>query len=793
MSSAVRTAFPVRGAVLARLSFFLLLCLAGPSGAADEASARPFQVQPPAAWVRPVPLEERDLPPSSETSGGIHHALAETQTRVDGRRVETYSHYARRVLSEAGIENAAEVTVSFDPSYQELTLHGVWLHRGGTRMDVLDPAAVKVIQQERELEQRIYNGTLSALIFVRDVRVGDVIEYAFTRTGANPIFDGRYLAVADVGYGVPLAHWRYRLLWPASRTLHVKNHGTELSPTVTEAGGVREYIWEQRDVAALTVDDALPSWYDPWPWLQFSEFEDWAAVARWAVPLYPTPAKLPPTLASEVERLRAAHETPAARLLGALRFVQDEVRYLGIELGPNSHRPHAPEEVLARRFGDCKDKTLLLVTLLRALGIQARPALVHTRWRQGLESLHASPGVFDHVIVQARLDGRDYWLDPTVSHERGALEDWTPPPFRRALPVDASTTGLVEIPEPDLTEPTLEVEEAYTESEAGTPSTLTVTTRWRGSDANDMRQQFATASLKDLEREYLNYYARSDPKVRSAAPLSVTDDPERNVVTVVERYALPSFWRDGRREFGTSDISKRLKQPRITQRTMPLGIEHPVHVRHHIRVDLLEPIDIDEEKSSITGPATRLDYSYALEQRGRRLLLDYEYRSLRDAVEPAHFMEHLETLKRMEPNTGYHVTQPRSQYRDDAGLPWGGICPMLMALGLGVLLMRMENGPRAYLKELSARRRKRAFTRKLSSIEGDLPSQAIALEDVTELPARLARVRCECGASRGTGGEPAKLEEVVLGDDALVLAKWTCAKCGRARHAYFSVDTGKAA
>jgi transglutaminase-like putative cysteine protease len=778
------------------LALLAALCLALPAAAAPKDSERPFQVKPPAAWVRPVPLEARDSRPLDE-AGGVHYALAEIQARVEGPSVERYAHYARRVLTEGGIEDAAEINVTFDPSFERLTLHGVWLHRGGERKDVLDPSAVKVIQQERELEQRLYNGTLSALIFVRDVRVGDVIEYAFTTEGANPVFGGRYLSSADVRFGSPLGHWRYRLLWPSARTLHVKNHRTDLSPSVKEAGGVREYVWEQRDVPALDVDDALPSWYDPWPWIQFSEFESWAAVARWAVPLYQAPTTLSPALAAEVARLRAAHATPSARLLGALRFVQDEVRYLGMELGPNSHRPHAPEEVLARRFGDCKDKTLLLVTLLRALGLEARPALVHTDWQHKVETMHPSPSVFDHVIVQARLEGREYWLDPTVSHERGPLEAFEPPPFRRALPIDEATTGLVEIPEPRRLEATMEVEEAYAESASGGPVRLTVTTRWRGPGANHMRRQLSTSSLKDLEREYLNYYARNDPRIRSTAPLSVTDDPERNVLTLVERYAIESFWTDLRRDFSASSISNHFIRPRIAQRTMPLAITHPVNVLQRIRFEMLQPIRGEHEQDTIQGPAGAMDYSYWTEGAGRVLFLEYRYRSLKDAVEPSELMAHLEALKRMEAHTGYQVTldRPRVSGGGAGGagkldFTWGAVALGLGGLALGGLLMMMNDGPRAFLRELRARRRKRAFSRKFDPVEGDSPAQAIVLATVTDLPARLSRVRCACGVA---GAEAPKLEEVVLGEQQLVLAKWACPDCGRARHAYFSVREARAA
>jgi transglutaminase-like putative cysteine protease len=107
--------------------------------------------------------------------------------------------------------------------------------------------------------------------------------------------------------------------------------------------------------------------------------------------------------------------------------VQDEVRYLGIELGTYSHTPTGPSKVFERRFGDCKDKTLLLATVLNELGIDARPALVNTDARRALDGWQPSPYAFDHVIVRAELGGKTYWLDPTTPYQRGTLADASVP------------------------------------------------------------------------------------------------------------------------------------------------------------------------------------------------------------------------------------------------------------------------------------------------------------------------------------------------------------------------------
>ncbi|WP_395819778.1 hypothetical protein [Archangium minus] len=62
-----------------------------------------------------------------------------------------------------------------------------------------------------------------------------------------------------------------------------------------------------------------------------------------------------------------------------------------------------------------------------------------------------------------------------------------------------------------------------------------------------------------------------------------------------------------------------------------------------------------------------------------------------------------------------------------------------------------------------------------------------------EVPSQAARLRCECGASGAAGPHPPRTEELILGEQPLVVAKWTCVRCGRARHAYFAKPGSRAA
>src|SRR3989442_11578172 len=129
----------------------------------------------------------------------------------------------------------------------------------------------------------------------------------------------------------------FTLVWPVGRPLFIQPLQTAVQPTITTVGTTTEFEWAARNVPAQIAEPDLPSWFDPYAAVQLSDFPSWAAVVAWGDSLFPD-AELPASLRPTIEHIRASSESPEHRTLAALRFVQDEIRYLGVEIGVNSHR-----------------------------------------------------------------------------------------------------------------------------------------------------------------------------------------------------------------------------------------------------------------------------------------------------------------------------------------------------------------------------------------------------------------------------------------------------------------------
>jgi transglutaminase-like putative cysteine protease len=336
------------------------------------------------AWADQV----TDLPPPIK-GGAMSIRLADVQFRVDAEPV-VYIHRALTANEASGLAALGQYEIEFQPEYQRVQLHSLRILRDGQVIDKLASADIRFLQRETNLDQGIYSGAITAAIVSEDVRAGDTLELSYSLIGQNPVFGGKFF------------------------------DGGELASTEQHKNGRRILRFETRALAALLGESHVPSDATPYRWLQFSEFDSWRDIDRWAQGLF----ALPPATPALIDALREARAAPTQQQATAkvLDFVQNQIRYLSISMGENSHRPFPPAQVLQRRYGDCKDKSLLMVAMLRELGIEAQPVLVSTYYRKGLDRMLPSPALFDHAIVRARIQGKLYFFDPTRLGQYGALD-----------------------------------------------------------------------------------------------------------------------------------------------------------------------------------------------------------------------------------------------------------------------------------------------------------------------------------------------------------------------------------
>jgi hypothetical protein len=258
-----------------------------------------------------------------------------------------------------------------------------------------------------------------------DADVGVVFGYQSV-SEERPLFNQDVWGFQD---RLPTLESRYSLTLPAGwRAASLTFNHEKIEPSVNGT----TYVWELRDLAPIKAEPASPRIHSLTPQVAINyfegaspasvgskAFETWAQVSRWATDLHDPQAVPDQTVTAKARELTAGAKTELERIRAIAHFVQN-LQYVSIDIGVgkgNGYRPHAASQVLAKAYGDCKDKANLMRSMLRAININAYPVVIYSGDPNRVREEWASPGQFNHCIIAVKVS--DETVGPTViTHEK---------------------------------------------------------------------------------------------------------------------------------------------------------------------------------------------------------------------------------------------------------------------------------------------------------------------------------------------------------------------------------------
>lgn len=598
------------------------------------------------AWFH----REPQLPESNSREPAILR-LSSTHFRV-GAPANLVVHRAILANKASALSEIGQYAIAFHPDYQHIELHWLKVHRSTQIIDKLDSASVRFYHTERNADQGIYTGTITAVVITEDLRPGDTLEIIYSLAGQNPVFDGRYSEAAAWDSSVPVLKRRVTLDTPKGRTvLHrVIGERSNSLPVFTESdSGDRHLVrYEVDNLPPVDQESMAPPDLQAMRWIQFSEYNDWRDVSEWANRLFETKETSP----FQLPDLPPA-ATTGESAVRALQFVQENIRYLSISIGENSHRPYPPEEVLSRRYGDCKDKTLLLVAILRRLGIQAEPVLISSQSRKGLRDMLPSPALFDHAIVRATIEGHAYFLDPTLYGQASSLEHLSQI-FQGAdaFIVSTETRGLDRIPvqSADSTLASSRTERVQVER-MDEPAEMQIEFAYATDDAEVMRRALARLSPAQIRKTYEGLLDRRYPQAQLLADPQIRDDRVKNLLVVDARYRVPNLFEKHDDKWNVryeaSNLVNLLPVPANAKRRFPLFLPaYPMAGRYTLEITLPEEYDgrYTPDRHTLQSDAFKLDD--ALSFSGRQLKAEVSLVIKGDRIQAAGTAQFLADLRK---------------------------------------------------------------------------------------------------------------------------------------------------
>ena len=579
-------------------------------------------VGPPADWINAPPFQPTAAREDQQIRDGRRFWWSDAQVDLRGGGQSWFSRAVVEAVTSDALSQVAAQSVEFDPEYQSVLIHHLRVIRDGVAREINCASNLQILRRELDLERARYDGRLTAHVTVPDVRVGDVVDFAFTVEGENPILRSKFGTELRLQWVVWVARTRVRILADADRDLIFEVWGPAPNPLRPAREGFTELLWDRLATPPETPEPDTPVWHR---WLAMARVCDrmtWNQVADLFREPYGAPDRLPDELERFVEETAASAATPGERALTALHLVEDSLRYCAISIGDGGFVPRSIQHIWDTRSGDCKDASNLLAALLNRLGIEACPALVNTGTGERLADEPPMPMLFDHCIVRAMIDGQTVWFDPTRSGQGRRLETIHQPAFGWALPLIANST-LVAMSPPPQGQLVYECHERFvlgvTGDAPGTYESRTTYGSWR---AENMRAQLAANGPVEVRRGMIDFLARIFGKVTSEGDIEVKDDPEANTIEMAERYGFERTWRlNDAGDLASFEVPDLMLGPNLpmrhtVDRRTPIDLGVPRRVRTVSIVDV--PVDVAGQDWDIILEGPGMAVTSKCEQTGAR-------------------------------------------------------------------------------------------------------------------------------------------------------------------------------
>lgn len=474
------------------------------------------------------------------TSDAVYLAdVTATHVQLSGL-ASRFNQAVVKVMTERGLEAFRQLPITYSPDRQEVRVIKARITKpDGSVVDSFG-------DQDRNINEPwtgMYYDARARILSFPALEINDVLEvqWRLDDTAVENLLSDYWGDVDAVQSVFPKMHYAYVVDMPKSRPLYFNTQS--LSKAVKAESRPSEadrtvYSFTASNVAKVIPEPQMPGWAEVASPLHVSTYKSWEDVGRFWWGLVRDQLTPNDELRKTVDQvLKGIDRKDEAKVVAAIYgFVVTNTRYVALEFGIHSFKPYRVDRVLARRFGDCKDKAALMVAMLKLANVDARLVLLRMRNLGTLSAEPASLAAFNHAI--AYVPSLKLYLDGTAEFYGS-----------RELP-GADRVANVLIVEPDGKSQFLTTPEASPEDNLGTSTVEAVlksdgsatakgSVVTRGLSAPEVRRDYQTAATRQSVFE--SKWSQIFPGV-TASEVTLSDPKQlEQPVTLGFSMSMPRF------------------------------------------------------------------------------------------------------------------------------------------------------------------------------------------------------------------------------------------------------------
>ena len=499
----------------------------------------------PAGWIgtATVPLEElRALrPPSGAPDLGAIVVLDEGSMEVFSGGEMGFSVFDRRriikIFNPSG-HRYANIMIPYGSSSSVTEIHARTITPAGETVelrteDIYDVSLYPNFVFFSDQRARIF--TLPA------IENGSIIEYQYRLRINNR---GLWHAW-NFQDEVPVHRSRFTLVKPGEWKILYRTYGRDIQPIITNApaGFKSRHVWETTYLPPLDPEFGMPAPQEVMTRLALAPvgFTGWSDLSSWYYDIadpYMDGGSLVATLA---DSLTGKHQQPYDKLKAVFEWVRDHVRYIAIEIGVGGYQPHEAEDIVAKRYGDCKDMVIAVCALARRAGVRVLPVLISTQQNGRADTTLPTPLQFNHLIAYAPdIQPGGIWMDATEKACRFTRLPWYDQGCAVVVASQPGDSTRAVTPMDPPAENGLQVEWTAALREDGSASIAAINVL-TGAVATELRHELRSANNNDRRKWLESFLSRRAPLVTVDSFTIRGLDPSTDSLIVAYRFRSASF------------------------------------------------------------------------------------------------------------------------------------------------------------------------------------------------------------------------------------------------------------
>jgi len=261
----------------------------------------------------------------------------------------------------------------------------------------------------------IYSENRKKIITMPGVVKGSIIEWKGTHVYKTPIMTNNFFDHFHFTYeDYPVKENVCQVIAPKSMKLYFRNLNTAQEPKIENREDEVIYTWISKDNDKVELEELMPPKENANKIIFISTINDWNLFSNWVWALFHRNTKITPEIKQKVRELTRNKMTTGEKVQAIIEYIQSEFRYVAMNLENHHYEPHAASEIFTNKYGDCKDLTLLSMSMLSEIGVKAWPAFSSSIIDLRREELLPMLYFFDHAFLNLEVDGKQYFTDVLV-------------------------------------------------------------------------------------------------------------------------------------------------------------------------------------------------------------------------------------------------------------------------------------------------------------------------------------------------------------------------------------------